>query len=99
MKDSYNESLHEGAFGKLYQYCKELRQSETTAEKILWKCLRGRKFHGLKFRRQHPLHKYIADFYCHEKKLVIELDGEIHSGEINENYDRDEVRKVPIGKP
>lgn len=50
----------------------------TEAEDILWKHLRNKKLNGLKFRRQHPLDIFIADFYCHEKKLVIELDGGIH---------------------
>ena len=40
--------------------------------------IRNRRLHGLKFRRQHPLHYYIADFYCHEKRLIIEVDGGIH---------------------
>ena len=50
----------------------------TPAEQILWKHLRGRRLHGLKFRRQHPLGRFIADFYCAEHRLVIELDGDIH---------------------
>ena len=48
------------------------------------------KKNGLKFRRQHPLGNYIADFYCHEKRLVIELDGEIHDK--NEQKERDNER-------
>jgi very-short-patch-repair endonuclease len=50
----------------------------TPAETVLWKHLRNNKLNGLKFRRQHPLFIFIADFYCHQKKLIIELDGEIH---------------------
>ena len=52
---------------------------EANAEKLLWQELRNKKLNGLKFRRQHPIDKWIADFYCHEKKLVIELDGEVHN--------------------
>ena len=48
------------------------------AEKILWEQLRGKKWKNLKFRRQHSIRQFIADFYCHELKLVIELDGNIH---------------------
>ena len=88
MKESYNDSLHEGAIGKLYEYSRELRQVSTNAEKLLWKELRNRKLNGLKFRRQHPLDKYIADFYCHEKKLVIELDGTVHDVKENMEYDK-----------
>lgn len=51
----------------------------TESEKALWEELRNRKMLGLKFRRQHPLHWYVADFYCHEKRLVIEIDGGVHN--------------------
>ena len=88
MKESYNDNLHERAIGKLYEYSRELRQVSTNAEKLLWKELRNRKLNGLKFRRQHPLDKYIADFYCHEKKLVIELDGTVHDVKENMEYDK-----------
>ena len=57
-----------------------LRKKSTKAEKTLWNVLRNRKFNGLKFRRQHPIGKYIVDFFCHEKKLIIEVDGGIHYG-------------------
>jgi very-short-patch-repair endonuclease len=79
--------LHKGAIGKLYQYGRELRQSSTEAEKMLWEYLRNRNLDGLKFRRQHPIDKFIADFYCHEKKLVIELDGAVHDEKMNTQYD------------
>lgn len=64
-----------------------LRRNMTEEEMILWQKLRGRKFHGLKFFRQHPItyqvinnepRYFVADFYCAEKKLVIEVDGKIH---------------------
>jgi very-short-patch-repair endonuclease len=50
----------------------------TDAERILWEAIKNRKCSGLKFRRQHPIHFYVADFYCHEKRLIIEIDGKIH---------------------
>ncbi|MBI1779787.1 MAG: endonuclease domain-containing protein [Sphingobacteriales bacterium] len=87
MTELYNDNLHKGAIGKLYEYGRELRQSGTDAEKILWKELRNRKLNGLKFRRQHPIDKFIADFYCHEKKLIIELDGAVHDAKENKEYD------------
>jgi very-short-patch-repair endonuclease len=87
MSKEYNDNLHKGAIGKLYQYGRELRQSSTKAEKILWEYLRNRKLDGLKFRRQHPIDKFIADFYCHEKKLVVELDGAVHDDKMNAQYD------------
>ncbi len=88
MTEDYNDNLHKGAIGKLYQYGRELRQSSTKAEKILWKYLRNRKLDGLKFRRQHPIDKFIADFYCHEEKLVVELDGAVHDDVMNAQYDK-----------
>ena len=51
----------------------------TEAEKILWYRLRNRKLNGLKFRRQHPIDRFVADFFCVEKELVIEIDGGIHN--------------------
>ena len=51
----------------------------TPCEKILWQRLRDHKIGGLKFRRQHPVKRYIADFYCHEARLVIEVDGPLHN--------------------
>ena len=66
--------------------CRDLRKNSTKAENIFWKRLRNRKFMGKKFYRQYPFFYdtlgkesfYVVDFYCHEEKLVIELDGEIH---------------------
>jgi len=87
MTESHNDNLHKGAIGKLFEYGRDLRQTSTEAEQILWQHLRNRKLNGLKFRRQHPLDKFIADFYCHEKKLVIELDGSIHNEKEIKDYD------------
>lgn len=53
----------------------------------MWACLRNRRLAGAKFRRQQPFGRYVADFYCHEKRLVIELDGSIHNGEAQREYD------------
>jgi very-short-patch-repair endonuclease len=86
MTDSYGDNLHKGAIGKLFEYSRELRQVSTEAEKLLWTELRNRKLNGLKFRRQHPIDKYIADFYCHEKKLVIVLVGSVLDKKENKEY-------------
>jgi len=51
----------------------------TRAEKVLWGKLRSNRFMNLKFRRQHPILNYIADFYCHEIRLIIEADGGYHN--------------------
>lgn len=82
MKDfsipDYKDNLTWAAKPDIFSKAKELRKSMTIAEKILWKHLRNNKLNGLKFRRQHPLDIFIADFYCHPKRLIIELDGGIH---------------------
>ena len=64
----------------------------TPAEAILWRHLRGRRFDGIKFRRQQPVGPYIADFLCAQLKLVVELDGETHLGRETE----DQVRQTEI---
>ncbi|MBL7117229.1 MAG: DUF559 domain-containing protein [Candidatus Syntrophoarchaeum sp.] len=65
-------------FAGLVERARELRKSQTPAEQILWEMLRDRRFLNLKFRRQHQIGDYIADFYCHDLKLIIELDGSVH---------------------
>jgi very-short-patch-repair endonuclease len=74
----------------LLELCRELRRQETPPEQALWRLLRARQLLGLKFRRQHVIGRYVADFYCHEAGLVIELDGAPHDGERQGEYD--EVR-------
>jgi very-short-patch-repair endonuclease len=62
-----------------------LRETMTTFEKLLWEKLKGKQICGLRFCRQHPIFIFIADFYCHEVRLVVEIDGEIHNQQ--EEYD------------
>ena len=64
-----------------------LRATQTDAENLLWMLLRGRRFGGYKFRRQHPVGRYILDFYCHDALLAIELDGGGHGEEQQAEYD------------
>ena len=72
---------------KIFENARSLRQTSTEAEETLWQELRDRKLNELKFRRQHPIDKWIADFYCHEKKLVIELYGSVHNEKEIAEYD------------
>jgi adenine-specific DNA-methyltransferase len=58
---------------------RELRRESTNAERALWQDLRGRRFAGFKFRRQRPIGKFIVDFVCLERRLIIELDGGQHA--------------------
>jgi type I restriction enzyme, R subunit len=57
---------------------RELRQTPTETERAAWHLLRGLKSRGFKFRRQHPVRPYIADFGCTELRLIVELDGSVH---------------------
>ncbi len=57
---------------------RRLRQRLTPAEELMWELLRGRRFLGLKFRRQYRIERFFVDFGCREQRLVIELDGEVH---------------------
>jgi very-short-patch-repair endonuclease len=58
---------------------RELRRDASYAEKICWELLRAHRMEGIKFRRQHPIGPYFADFACVQRKLVIEIDGEHHA--------------------
>ena len=69
----------------LKTYAKELRKNQTDAERHLWTHLRNRAFLNYKFRRQYWIEKYIVDFVCLEKQLVIELDGSQH--QTQKSYD------------
>jgi very-short-patch-repair endonuclease len=84
---SYRENLFYGASPEIHRRARELRKRMTPCEKILWERLKGKNFLGYKFRRQHPLYKYIVDFYCHQLKLVIEVDGSVHLGADAVEYD------------
>ncbi len=57
---------------------RDLRETGTTPEQLLWLALRNGQVGGLKFRRQHPIGPYIVDFYCHGAALVVEVDGMSH---------------------
>ncbi len=66
-------------FSGLVETARELRKRQTPAEDVMWELLRDRQFMSLKFRRQHQIGDYVADFFCDKHKLVIELDGAVHS--------------------
>ena len=70
--------MFEGASHLIFENAKHLRKNMTAAEMCLWLHLRD-GLNGFKFRRQHPVGLYIADFYCHKAKLIIEVDGSVHN--------------------
>ncbi len=75
------------------ELCRELRRNQTKSETMLWDAVRDRRFHGIKFFRQHPLFVtgmngesfFIADFYTRELHLVVEIDGKSH--DYQQDYD------------
>ena len=87
--------MHSGAAKPLYQMARDLRNSATHAETILWGYLKTKPL-GFKFRRQHPYSIYILDFYCHSLKLVIEVDGNIH--DLDKVKENDKHREELIQK-
>jgi very-short-patch-repair endonuclease len=64
---------------EIFKLSRELRKNTTKAEQELWKYLKNKQINGYHFRRQHPIHRVIADFFCYKAKLVIELDGKVHN--------------------
>ena len=68
---------------------KALRSSQTDAEQRLWYHLRAHRFMGLKFKRQKPIGRYIVDFVCVERRLIIELDGGQHAEQVTYDQQRD----------
>ncbi len=69
---------------------RHLRKDSTEAEKLLWSHLRRHQMLGYQFRRQEPMGKYVVDFVCYQRRLVIELDGGQHQEQTN--YDDDRTR-------
>jgi len=89
---SLRERLGEGIL-KLYNsshrnQARHMRANPTAAEKVLWQQLRNRQVNNLKFRRQHPVGSYIVDFYCAEKKLLVEIDGDSHLEQVEYDIER-----------
>ena len=79
--------MWKGALPDTFSKAKKLRGNMTQAESILWSHLRQNKFLGLKFRRQHPIQNFIADFYCHQLELIIEIDGLYHQTRVQQEVD------------
>ncbi|MBV6449726.1 MAG: Glutamate mutase sigma subunit [Anaerolineales bacterium] len=77
---------------ELKERIRELRKNATDAEQFLWRILRNRGFHDAKFRRQHPKAGFILDFYCHEAKLCVELDGSQHNEDDQIQYDEERTK-------
>jgi len=88
-----SENMFYGASHLIFEKAQELRKTITSAENIIWKHLHVNEW-KLKFRRQHPILFYVVDFYCHQLKLVIEIDGGIH--DLEEVKKNDEQREQTL---
>jgi len=76
--EEIEKSMYYGAKPETFEAARILRGKTTHHEKLLWERLKLKQICGVRFRRQHPIDFFIADFYCHEARLVVEIDGEIH---------------------
>ena len=72
---------------EMHERAKKMRRDMTPAESVLWKELKTNKLNGLHFRRQQIIDGYMADFYCHQHALIVEVDGSIH--EFQKEYDKE----------
>jgi len=79
--------------GYVIELAREQRINLTESEQLLWLKLRNKQLHGFRFRCQHPIYRYILDFYCHKARLAIEIDGAIHKYQTGYDNYRDEFIK------
>ncbi len=84
-----NESRHRH-IPQILARARELRQPQTPAERKLWSRLRNQQIGGFKFRRQHPIDRFIVDFYCAASHLLIEIDGDSHAEQVEYDAARTE---------
>jgi 5-methyltetrahydrofolate--homocysteine methyltransferase len=77
-------------YEKLKQFADEHKKNPTEAESVFWEQLRNKQLEAFKFRRQHIIGKYIADFVCLKRRLIIEVDGKIH--QLPDNKEADKIR-------
>ena len=85
-------------YSKILSYARELRNNQTKAEKFFWSKVRNRLLSDFKFNRQYIIEYensgyFIVDCYCHEKKLIVEIDGKIHLKKLDEDQNREAMHK------
>ncbi len=83
-----------GTLPSVEERARQLRKDMTPSEKRLWASLRARRLEGYKFRKQHALGRFIVDFCCTRAKLVIEVDGPIHSDRKEYDLERTQVLRT-----
>ncbi len=80
-----------GTTPEVEKAARALRKEPTAAERRLWEAISQRRLEGLRFRRQHPVGRFILDFYCPASKLVVKLDGGIHAEQVERDQERTAV--------
>ena len=83
-----------GAGPELLRVAAGLRRSMTPAEKVLWERLRRKQLKGYRFRRQHPLYRFVVDFFCYEALLIIEVDGSVHQNPYQKDRDIERTKML-----
>ncbi|MEI6511721.1 MAG: endonuclease domain-containing protein [bacterium] len=94
--DDRKESPHiPGASKVMITTARQLRNDATPVEKMLWQYLRNNRLSGRKFRRQHPIGRFVTDFFCDDARLIVELDGAVHNepSQIERDSAREEALK------
>jgi len=91
--NSEYSGMHKGANAQIFRNARKLRENMTASETLLWERIKDRQL-GCKFRKQHPIGNYIADFYCHEHKLIIELDGGYHNKNEQQFFDEKRTKDL-----
>lgn len=86
MSGTEKRTMFGKAKAEIFRKAAENREQPTASEVLLWERLNKRQL-GMRFKRQHPIDRFIVDFYCHPVKLVIELDGRYHQDVEQQNYD------------
>jgi very-short-patch-repair endonuclease len=87
LKSIIDLPMYFGASIETLEKARALRKEMTPFEKLIWQQIRMRKLNGFKFRRQHPISLFIADFFCYEALLILEIDGSVHDQPDQKAYD------------
>ena len=88
-------SMYYNASDTVIKLARDLRMHPTEAEKTLWHAISKGQV-GVKFRRQHPIDRFIADFYCHEARLIVEVDGGYHLHHTQREHDENRSAEVAL---
>jgi len=90
-KDFPRKTVPPNVKRKTLEIARQFRKEPTRSEHLLWQALRGKKLDGVKFRRQHPVGNFVVDFYNSVYRLVVEVDGSVHDGQVETDQARQEI--------